>query len=61
MTDRLYHENVYTHKEGLLCGHELQRRFPRIFALLVTITDTQYMYGKVVISSWSSCLSWRPL
>ena len=51
MTDRLYHENVYTHKEACCVATNFSVVSLGFFALLVTITDTQYMYGKVVISS----------
>lgn len=47
MTDRLYHENVYTHKEACCVATNFSVVSLGFFALLVTITDTQYMYGNV--------------
>ena len=43
--------NVYTHKEACCVATNFSVVSLGFFALLVTITDTQYMYGKVVISS----------
>lgn len=51
MSDRLYHENVYTQKEACCVATNFSVVSLGFFALLVSITNTPYMYGKVVISS----------
>lgn len=51
MTNRLYRENVYTEKEACCVATNFSVVSLGFFALLVSITDTAYMYGKVVVSS----------
>ncbi len=51
MTNKLYNENVYTEKEACYVATNFSVVSLGFFALLVSITDTVYMYGKVVLTS----------
>lgn len=51
MTNRLYNENVYTEKEACCVATNFSVVSLGFFALLVAITDTNYMYGNVVVTS----------
>ena len=51
MTNRLYNDNVYTEKEACCVATNFSVVSLGFFALLVSITDTVYMYGKVVLTS----------
>ena len=51
MTNRLYNENVYTLKEASCVATNFSVCSLGFFALLVSITDTPYMYGAAVVTS----------
>lgn len=51
MTNKLYNENIYTEKEACCVATNFSVVSLGFFALLVSITDTVYMYGKVILSS----------
>lgn len=51
MTNKLYHENVYTKKEACCVATNFSVVSLGFFALLVTITGTPYMYGQVALTS----------
>lgn len=51
ITNKLYGENVYTEKEACCIMTNFSVVSLGFFALLVSITDTQYMYGNAVLFS----------
>lgn len=51
LTNRLYKENVYTKKEACCIATNFSVVSLGFFALLVSITDTQYMYGPAILCS----------
>ena len=51
ITNKLYNENVYTEKEACCIMTNFSVVSLGFFALLVSITDTQYMYGNAVLVS----------
>ncbi|WP_138159893.1 YjiH family protein [Peptoniphilus catoniae] len=51
MTNKLYHENVYTEKEAASIMTSFSLVSLGFFALLVSITNTPYMYGNVALTS----------
>ena len=51
ITNKLYNENVYTEKEACCIMTNFSVVSLGFFALLVSITDTQYMYGNAVLIS----------
>ena len=51
MTNKLYKENVYTEKEAATIMTSFSLVSLGFFALLVSITNTTYMYGNVAITS----------
>ena len=51
ITNKLYDENVYTEKEACCIMTNFSVVSLGFFALLVSITDTQYMYGSAVLTS----------
>lgn len=51
MTNRLYHDRIYTEKEACCVATNFSVVSLGFFALLVSITDTVYMYSKVVLTS----------
>ena len=51
ITNKLYDENVYTEKEACCIMTNFSVVSLGFFALLVSITDTQYMYGSAVLIS----------
>jgi len=51
MTNKLYNENVYTEKEACCVATNFSVVSLGFFALLVSITGTVEMYGKVAVSS----------
>lgn len=51
MTNKLYHENVYTKKEACCVATNFSVVSLGFFALLVSITGTTYMYGQVALTS----------
>jgi nucleoside recognition membrane protein YjiH len=51
MTNKLYKENVYTQKEAACIMTSFSLVSLGFFALLVSITNTTYMYGNVALTS----------
>ena len=51
LTNRLYNENVYTEKEACCISTNFSVVSLGFFALLVSITGTEYMYGPAVLCS----------
>jgi nucleoside recognition membrane protein YjiH len=51
ITNKLYDENIYTEKEACCIMTNFSVVSLGFFALLVSITDTQYMYGNAVLVS----------
>ena len=51
LTNRLYNENVYTEKEACCISTNFSVVSLGFFALLVSITGTEYMYGNAILCS----------
>lgn len=51
LTNRLYNENVYTQKEACCISTNFSVVSLGFFALLVSITGTEYMYGNAILFS----------
>lgn len=51
LTNRLYRENVYTEKEACCISTNFSVVSLGFFALLVSITGTEYMYGPAILCS----------